>query len=54
MKKRIFGLSLLLVLALVTSLQASWVDLDSESATLLLLGMGLAGIAGFARKRIKH
>jgi hypothetical protein len=54
MIKRILFLSALLLLGWVTSSQAALLDLDSESTTLLLLGVGLASLAGFARKKIKN
>lgn len=54
MIKRILFLSALLCLGLVASSEAAWANLDSDSATLLLLGFALAGLAGFARKKIKH
>ena len=54
MIKRILVFSALLCLGLVASSEAAWGNLDSDSATLLLLGLALAGLAGFARKKIKH
>ena len=53
MIKRILFFSVLLIVGLVTVSQAAWVDLHSESATLLLLGLAVASLAGFARKKIK-
>lgn len=54
MIKRILVFSVLLLLGLVASSEAAWANLNSDSATLLLLGLGVAGLAGFARKKIKR
>jgi LPXTG-motif cell wall-anchored protein len=54
MIKRILFYSVLLFLALVASSEAAWANLDSDSAVLLLIGLVLAVLAGFARKKIKH
>jgi hypothetical protein len=53
MIKRILLFCALLLLGLVTSSQAALLDLHSDSATLLLIGVGIASLAGFARKKIK-
>lgn len=54
MIKRTLFLSALLLLGLVTSSQAALLDWYSEPATLLLLGVGIASLAGFARKKTKN
>ncbi len=47
-------LSLFLVLLFSNTVVANHVDIISEPATMVLVGMGLLGIAGFSKKRFQR